>query len=1155
MQSARAASLTLIPSPASGAIQMSETSIPDAAARRRALDLRHSFIVQAPAGAGKTELLTQRYLVLLGAVERPEEILAVTFTKKAVAEMRARVLDAVTRAGAEAAPESAHQRHTWELARRARERDRARGWRIEENPGRLRIQTIDSFCFGLTQQMPLLARFGAPPAIVEDATELYREAAYATLADTDTRAAAVEHLLAHLDNDLRRAAALLADMLARRDQWLRHVADRNDPRLRRETLEQALADVIAEALAASQRALPAELEPALLALAQAAAANLHATGIASPIGACLDLGALPRGAMETLPVWIGLAELLLTSDGKVRAARGINKRQGFPAQSDGKSALEREAYRHAKDRMAELLERSAHYPEFIERLHALRGLPPACYSEAQWAVLQALIDVLPLAAAQLKLVFAARGQVDFTEIAQGALSALGEPEAPTDLLLALDDRLQHVLVDEFQDTSVSQFELVRRLTAGWTPGDGRTLFLVGDPMQSIYRFREAEVGLYLRATHHGIGTVALEKLTLSANFRSGAGVVDWVNRAFARIFPIHEDSASGAVRYAPCEAVRPAQPGPAVSVYPFFDDATGEAEQVVALVQAARARDPAATTAILVRNRAHLAAIVPQLRHAGLSFRAIEIERLAERQVVQDLLALTRALLHLGDRTAWLALLRAPWCGLMLADLEALVGDRPSATVWELLQDETRVARLSTDGQRRLGETRAVLGAPIAGRGRSPLRRHVEGTWLALGGPACLAATTELADAEAYLQLLDDLDECGAARGAIAEHVAKLFAGADVAGDDRLQIMTIHKAKGLEFDVVIVPGLGRRPRAEATRLLQWTERARELDEPQLLLAPVRATGTDGDSISHWLRDLDKARARNEELRLLYVAATRVRESLHLLGHVPLKLAPGEPVPSEPASGSLLAALWPVVAPLYEEACRHLAPGPAHAPAEIEWGRVQQLTRLRGDWQLPAAPAPVAVELEPPVVALDEAIEFAWVGETARHVGTVVHRWLLRIADDGLAGWSPARIAEREPAFRIALVRLGVPAPELAAAVGAVGNALANVLQDERARWLLGPWSEARSEYPLSGVLDGRVVNVVLDRTFVDNDGARWIVDYKTSLHAGGEREAFLDSERLRYTAQLMRYARLLAKTESRPVKLGLYFPLLRGWREWEFQNI
>src|SRR6185369_9445932 len=110
----------------------------------------------------------------------------------------------------------------------------------------------------------------------------------------------------------------------------------------------------------------------------------------------------------------------------------------------------------------------------------------------------------------------------------------------------------------------------------------------------------------------------------------------------------------------------------------------------LALVQSALA-DDSETTAILVRSREHLSAIVAQLRRAGLRFRAIEIERLAERQIVQDLLALTRALLHPAQRTAWLAILRAPWCGLRLADLHVLAAQHLDVAIWDLLQNDAEL--------------------------------------------------------------------------------------------------------------------------------------------------------------------------------------------------------------------------------------------------------------------------------------------------------------------------------------------------------------------------------------------------------------------------------------------------------------------------------
>ena len=272
-----------------------------------------------------------------------------------------------------------------------------------------------------------------------------------------------------------------------------------------------------------------------------------------------------------------------------------------------------------------------------------------------------------------------------------AAQALGEEQAPTDLALALDYRIRHLLVDEFQDTSVAHFEIVTRLTAGWSPGDGHTLFLVGDPMQSIYRFREAEVGLFLGCWRDGLDTVDLEPLSLSANFRSRAGIVEWVNASFPVALPRRDDPLRGAAAYEPAEATRAAEPGDAVSVHAGVErDALAEAALIARTVAAARAEDPGQSIAILLRSRAQAPPILDALHAADLRWRGVDLKPLFAVPAVRDLHALAAALLHPLDRVSWLAVLRAPWCGLSLDDLEALAGDDAGAPL-ERLADPARI--------------------------------------------------------------------------------------------------------------------------------------------------------------------------------------------------------------------------------------------------------------------------------------------------------------------------------------------------------------------------------------------------------------------------------------------------------------------------------
>ena len=203
---------------------MSELGRADAAARERALDVGRSFIVQAPAGSGKTELLRQRFLGLIATVGEPESVLAITFTRKAAAEMRGRILGAMREAASPGSTGRNWQQRTLELASRALAADRARGWNLIGNPGRLRIQTIDALNLGLARRLPVLSGLGGGLEVIEDGRELYRQAAEGLLEHLPSaeasHAQAVADVLAHVDNRVSQFVDLVVEMLARRESWL-----------------------------------------------------------------------------------------------------------------------------------------------------------------------------------------------------------------------------------------------------------------------------------------------------------------------------------------------------------------------------------------------------------------------------------------------------------------------------------------------------------------------------------------------------------------------------------------------------------------------------------------------------------------------------------------------------------------------------------------------------------------------------------------------------------------------------------------------------------------------------------------------------------------------------------------------------------------------
>ncbi|MGH6611585.1 MAG: UvrD-helicase domain-containing protein, partial [Burkholderiaceae bacterium] len=523
-----------------------------------------------------------------------------------------------------------------------------------------------------------------------------------------------------------------------------------------------------------------------------------------------------------------------------------------------------------------------------QALHGLRELPKPCFTPAQWEVLESIVALLPRAAAELMLVFSDAGESDFVQLTRAAVDVLGDDGATGDIAHTLDARLRHLLIDEFQDTSITQFELIERLINDWRRDDGRTLFVVGDPMQSIYRFREAEVGLFLRAWNHGIARLPLQRLQLSRNFRSQRALVDWANSAFVQVLPADSDMASGAVAFEPSASDQPPDASKAVTFDALIDQTTSdEARRVVQIVRSVQVDDAMASIALLVRARTHLAQIVPALREAGVNFTAVELEQLLARPLIGDLLALTRALEHLADKVAWLAVLRAPWCGLTLADLSALAEGAANATIWQLVRDLSRRSQISADGQQRLAHVESVLTRALELRGRSALTERVREAWWLLGGPACLVTQADHADANSFFDHLAQYEE--QSRGivdiaAFEASLVRLYAAPDTQVGAKLQVMTIHKAKGLEFDYVIVPGLDRAITGDEAQLMQWLERPTASGTGELLLSPIYPPDANkkDDSIYCWIERLQQQRQAHEDQRLLYVAATRARKGLHWL---------------------------------------------------------------------------------------------------------------------------------------------------------------------------------------------------------------------------------------------------------------------------------
>jgi ATP-dependent exoDNAse (exonuclease V) beta subunit len=1103
---------------------------PDQAQRDKALDATRSILVRAPAGSGKTTLLAERFLRLLAEVDEPGQVVAITFTNAAAAEMRNRILDEL-RKGDPSPP-----------ARRALEHSQRLGWNLLDLPAQLRIQTIDSFCRDLALQQPLVSGLGGSLEIAEQPSELYRRAARRTLEEIGVAgspvSAAAETLLLWRDNNWKEMEELLVNMLGERDRWMH-----------------------AFVLTGSQN-------------------------------------------------WDELRERLEMS--LTRAALDATE---------------------------------------------------CGYTEEEWQIVCACFTLLRRAAAYLRIAFAEAGVVDFIEVAQIALNVLiGEDDRPTEAAMAVADKIRHLLVDEFQDTSRRQHELLGRLIAAWPQPEGRTCFVVGDPMQSIYFFRGADAELFPRVETIGLDipnepALRFDSVHLTANFRTAPPVVEHLNEVFAKVFAVDDGSGIGFAQALPAREDS-AQLGP----HPVADSLPGVSLHLEFIPQSMRAnargytrerkaeiqarRDAAAQrqiedivdlikdhegpieeahawnethkdadeekkyrVAVLGRTRKALVPVVQALREAKIPFRAIELETLQDRPEIIDALALARALLNPQDRVAWLGVLRAPWCGLSLADLHTLTSaddeQLKSRPVPELLAERTQL--LSQDGG--LAAARLLEAVVYAERLRSTQPTASPGTWLEqvwlrLGGAQCVDAAAR-ANLDLLWSCLDDLpqgeqDFLGPALDAALN---KLNAQPDpsASSDCGVQLMTIHKSKGLEFEVVIVPDLQANPGRGGRKLLSWLERglAPEADAieedragaiTEFLVAPLQPKGAESGSAKSLVDKARRERESQETRRLLYVAATRARDELYLFARPEFKTADDQSLALVPPTGSLLATAWPglrdQVQRSFEDWCSAQSAQAAQtdeshtidslatsaekvlampAPPDASAPTPTPLRRLPPSYQ-PAFPESPSAADEPPVGA-GRLYERHEGGLLSRALGKAVHELFQHLAQllaTETSESARAALNRQQPRIAANLRASGIDAGQADRIAAQAVEMVLRAARDPQAQWILAAHADAASEARWTGVVAGRLRTVQVDRVFragptpqsTEDNSTWWIIDYKTADYTtaqgdGLDPKSALAELRRVFAPQLEAYAKFLRNLHGADaaVRGSLYYPRM-GLLDW-----
>ena len=1141
--------------------------ITDAAARDTALDPTRSFIVQAPAGSGKTGLLVYRILRLLTTVELPQQILAITFTRKATAEMRERVFSLMRMAEAGERSADSFEQYGIDLASKALERDQRLGWNLLDSPHQLQILTIDSFCAKLTSSMPWLSRLGDRPRTTDRAEVHYAAAVEQLLSellnDQSAISPALRTVMLELDFNYNKARQLFLAMLSKRDQWLRYLLHNNLPELRT-TLEGAWSGIVESELQFLRERIPESMLEQLLTLATGASQVLagRPDQKPTPLAAFLDFDSTQTRNLS-LAHWKGLV-FMLVAPSSSQFRKTVNVATGFVAKSA------------EKDVLLALLSELVEDHELLNTLNQVSGLPPVCYSDQDWQQLLALEEVLKSLAAHLQLRFRAVGECDHSEVTQRANLALQELQNPTDLALRMDYALHHILVDEFQDTSTGQIDLLRKLTAGWSEASGagvsdngaKTLFLVGDPMQSIYRFREADVSLFLQVADNAntqvFDNLQIESLKLSENFRSSSSLVDWFNSTFNSSFPDANNVLTGAIRYAPATFSR--EPNHGEVQYLLAQDKPHEALLLAQATQQAVADLPSEgdRVAILVRSRPQLDYLLPALRALEIEYVGVDIQPLRSQQAVIDVIALCKALCREDDRLSWLALLRGPWCALSLIEIKQLVGET-DATIWQQLSDlaknELKLDELAPDTQARLQRFMAVMKPAMRQRQQVELGALARWSWRGLGGQQTLFGAS-INDIETVFDLIAGLQRAGdlSSMTDLDAALDGLFAKPSQAAtrDAKVIVSTMHKAKGLQYHTVILPGLANQARAEDKSIMMWAEQQNSAGDTDLLLAPL-SMESQGDDHYSYLRKLDTQRTRNELIRLMYVATTRAERKLVLIARAKIDSRSDELKP--PISSSLLFPVWEALETKFE---LDTSVPVNDQPEQTLSNTLKRLPVSFSPQFKPEIQWQVAHQLAAPGLSDDSAeqlsdeqngeakVEFEWATELATGVGIVLHDWLQHIGPRVLEIKLDQDLQQR---WRAELLALRVPPEKLGAAVKRLSQAVNNIQADQPAHFIFQRYAIEKNEYALSRYVDGAVEHFRIDRSFVDDHGVRWVVDYKSTFTKNADLDEFVDEQiSSRHRAQLQKYGDLIAQIDSRPIKLAVYFPLLKQLRAWDYQS-
>lgn len=998
--------------------------------RIQALDPMLSLIVSAPAGSGKTFLLTRRILNLLMHVDNPAHVVAITFTKKAANEMLSRLISCL-------------EMQTEDIAKKVIERSNKLNWDILNHPEQLSIMTIDSYCSWLlshTEQSIVQPVSQSPSALYQDTiVDYYNQEQWTN---------AQHKLMAAFNGQYNQLEQLLIELLGTRDQWMTSLKN-TDLKLSCQKGIQNITDNHINALNESILSLQPLIEKLL---------HEHKM-IAEKLGEEL----IYKPQTNLRQQLEQLADMLLTKTGSAR--KSLNKKQGIYAKSKIASFPDVERHQSSFKSLHEEILTFIESNILLSSLHEVKGLPSLQAGDEQ-DFLEDLSSVLTDILASFKAQLFGKGLTDFTEISMQTIDALQRDKT---LQQFCKMNIYHVLIDEFQDTSLMQYQLLESLIKCWPENEHRTLFAVGDPMQSIYRFRQADVRLFLKLQQSSIAHIRPRAIALACNFRSSSKLINQINELFTNVFPDVDMPHLAAISYRAATPTKPIEQHHGIYLYQEqSEDEAAQALKSIQLIQSLQVQHPGESIAILVQARSHLKHIIPLLEHHDLKFNAIDIYPTVNLSAIQDLSALYGMLTDPLDKLSEMIVLRSPLCGITLNSLceHSSPGCDKSTPK---ITNPTDIALL-----KKLKDTVRKTQLHHA--------HPVHQTWF-VWQQLCADQIYPQDQQDAIQNWFKEvtlLHDEGLAlnRHAILAHFSKSYTS-KVSPGATIELLTAHKSKGLEYDHVIIPHLEKRKPSSSTPLF-YTEQSSD--------PIIQPTFTQNTQNNDYFKNLNKNRDYFESLRLLYVACTRAKSTLHLIGFIQDK----------PSTGSWAEAIWK-----HGQNQADIRSETTETSAEA----VTQNTSTKTYYT-------TKHNLIEPSVPVEE------VGSIKADIGTHLHYFMqLQLCNNSEQKW------------RYYLANQYLSDQDRTDIISSCDRIKQTMESSKTMQWVLKQHKWHRTEYPVHN--NGKLL--VIDRLFEDDDTI-WIIDYKFPTIQKNDDELLTT-----YAQQLNGYMTAM-QHHNKPVRAALYLP-------------